>query len=97
MNVCPICEVMPVDEVDDPLCPVCRIEFTAASQIVRDPVEQLLSRHQRLMTTEFVMCLCGEPFEGPALYRRHVAELIRTALGLDPPAPWTPASDEIEQ
>jgi hypothetical protein len=93
--ICEVCTVLEA-EPDDCLCVTCRVEVTAATSVIHDPVENLLSGHQRLLVPQFTMCLCGVVFEGPAFYRRHVAELIYAELGLPGPVPWTPASDRIE-
>lgn len=92
--LCALCEVLPKDG-DDALCVTCRIEVTEASEVVHDPVVLVLNSHQRVLTDEFVLCLCDESFDAPDPYRRHVATLVYEALGLPGPIPNTPASDEI--
>jgi hypothetical protein len=92
MSTCELCEEAPADG-DDPFCALCRIEITAMSQVISDPVELILSAHRDLICGDgWTTCLCGERIAGgPAHFRRHVAVLIRDALGLSPPAAWVPA------
>lgn len=91
----PLC-VEPAAE-DDIFCAECRRGTDAMSMVVTDPVERLLSEHQHmcgLSSMDSTMCMCTERFEGgPGYHRRHVATLIREALGHDPPAAWIPASE----
>jgi hypothetical protein len=92
--ICERCEKMPA-EPGDCFCVPCRVEVLAMSQTVHDPVEHVLSRHQHLcglVSDERVMCMCCEMFDGPAYHRRHVAEKVYEALGLDEPMPWTPSA-----
>ncbi len=72
----PICELceMLPQQDDDPLCTVCRAGVEVESVVV---------------------CLCNSDetravFEGPAIHRRHVAELVYGLLGLPGPAPHEP-------
>lgn len=96
--VCELCEKAPA-EPDDCFCHLCRIEVTAMSEIVHDPVLIALSHHQHvcfLSNMDRTMCRCGVRFEGgPAYHREHLAAVIYEALGLPGPIPNTPASDEI--
>jgi hypothetical protein len=66
---------------------------------VVDPVEIILSQHQRLpfSTADQQFCMCHDDFVGgPALHRRHVAALIYEALGLDGPQPWDAENGRTE-
>lgn len=99
-GLCDVCEIMPVPNSDeDGICAVCRVEITAACEIVDDPVERLLNAHTHvcfLSNIDRTVCRCGWLHHGgPGYHRRHVAEVILDALGLPAPVPWRPASDEI--
>jgi hypothetical protein len=100
--LCGICEEHPATE-DDPLCPMCRVEFLAASHIITDPVEIVLGQHLPMKLPDGrIMCTChceeGDGlFHAPGYYRRHVAALIREALDLPPGDPWKSAVEETEQ
>lgn len=77
----------------DVFCAPCRAKADATMDEVHDPVEALLTSHARFepLCSEYsTLCRCGARFDaGPGLHRRHVAELVYDALGLDGPAPWT--------
>lgn len=97
---CELCENAPAEpaEPGDCFCVPCRIEVTAMSEIIHSPVEIVLHRHWKmepLSNDESTMCRCGLRFDGgPGIHRRHLAEEIHKALGLDEPMPHTPAAFE---
>lgn len=95
--LCELCNRAPV-KPDDCFCVTCRIEVTAITETVNDPVAIILSRHQHLCALsngDSTMCMCGEEFPGgPGYHRQHVATLIYRVLGLVGPLPNTPAAYE---
>jgi hypothetical protein len=90
-GICPVCEVDPVAD-DDCMCGPCRQRTEDMSSLVVDPVELVLSSHwtfDALCSEDHQFCRCGwEIDSGPGYHRRHLAEMIYKALGLDGPAPW---------
>ena len=91
-HLCSLCE-MDAPSWPDVMCASCRAETDAVTDEVHDPIEALLNSHARfepLCTEDSTLCRCGARFDaGAGLHRRHVAELIYDALGIDGPAPWT--------
>lgn len=90
-GICAICEMAPVQE-DDCMCAPCRASVAAASDIVTDPVELAINDHWHvcgISDIDRTLCRCGVSFSsGPGLHRRHVAQKVYEALGLDGPKPW---------
>lgn len=90
---CPICEQNVLLAPDDIMCQPCRDAVSATSDQVTDPVERVLSVHARfeaLCSEDHTICRCTAKFEGgPAYHRRHVAEMVYDALGIEGPSPWT--------
>lgn len=76
----------------DVMCEACRAEVETILDEAPDPVERVLSAHWRmepLSTEDSTMCRCGERFDGGrGFHRRHLAEKVYEALGLDGPLPW---------
>lgn len=97
-GLCDLCEKTPA-EPGDCFCVQCRIEVSAMLVTVNSPVERVLSQHWKmepLSSNESTLCRCGERFDGgPGFHRRHLAEKIHEALGLDPPLPWTDCALEV--
>ena len=89
-HLCCFCDTAPL-VWPDIACEPCRAEVQGRSDIVADPIERLLSTHQRaaVSTIDYQVCACGATFRsGPGLHRRHVAELIYETLGVEGPVPW---------
>ena len=88
---CAICEAVPL-AWPDLMCVPCRGRVERSSDEVVDPVEQVLSQHLHLCglsDSDGTMCVCGEHFDGgPGFHRRHVAEKVYEALGIEGPMPW---------
>lgn len=91
-RICELCEVARA-EPGDCFCIACRVEVLAMLETVNDPVEITLNRHWKmepLSNMDSTLCRCGERFDGgPGIHRRHLAEKIYEALGLDEPMPHT--------
>lgn len=89
-HVCFLCEEAPC-AWPDTACNPCRLDIEARSDFITDPVERLLCDHMRaaVSTIDVQVCTCLVTFRGgPALHRRHVAELVYGALGVGGPLPW---------
>ena len=90
-GICAICEQAPVQE-GDCMCAPCRASVEASSDIVTDPVELALKEHWHvcgISDLDKTLCRCGLSFtSGPGLHRRHVAQKVYEALGLEGPTPW---------
>lgn len=93
-GICDLCEERPVAP-DDVFCGECRAHVEASCDEVTDPVEIVLSHHQHVCflsspaVDDRTLCRCGEVFEGgPGFWRRHQAEKVYEALGLEGPSPW---------
>ncbi len=97
IGICELCEHRAAD-YPDCFCVTCRIEVTAMSEIVNDPILRILSQHQHvcfLSDLDSTLCRCGQRFEGgPHYHRQHLAELIYDTLELVGPLPNTPAAFE---
>lgn len=89
-HICFMCEEAPC-AWPDTACEPCRAGITARSDFISDPVERILREHMRAVVSsmDVQVCGCTAVFKsGPALHRRHVAELIYDALGIEGPKPW---------
>lgn len=53
-----------------------------AHEYVTDPIEKVLSQHQRMDLPDDggILCLCAETFGGPVWHRRHIVGVIRAVL-----------------
>lgn len=88
---CQLChDAAPVE--GDIFCAECRQRITDSSDQITDPLEPVLSAHfpmAPLSSDTSTMCRCGERFDsGPAVHRRHLAQMIYEALGLPGPTGW---------
>jgi hypothetical protein len=85
-GICPICEHRHVT-AGDVMCSTCRAWVDEnTTDITTDPVERILNTHQPIYLDDYGrLCLCGQAFDSPAPYRRHVADLIYSALHIDRP------------
>lgn len=90
-GICQLCETAPAAPPDC-FCAPCRQWVTDSSSEVTDPVERVLNEHWTmtpLCDADHQFCRCGWSIDGgPGYHRRHVAEHIYAALGVDGPAPW---------
>lgn len=93
---CAICEKVPLDW-PDMMCAPCRRRVDRSLDTVVDPVELVLTTHQHVCSLSDIdgtMCACTEHFEGgPGFWRRHVAEKVYEALGIEGPKPWVLGPD----
>jgi hypothetical protein len=82
-GICPVCEHRNVT-AGDVMCGTCRAWINENTIDISDPIELVLNTHQPLYIDDYSrLCLCGEHFVNPSDYRRHVADLIYTALHLN--------------
>lgn len=79
---CLSCEEQP-NQPGDFLCEGCRAVVEENMETMHDPVEIVLNDHQMIRLPDYRrLCVCGDVFETPADYRRHVADLIYQSLGV---------------
>lgn len=88
---CSLCEVESL-AWPDVMCGACREQTNRITDTVTDPVEPVLSHHMPvplLSDEDGTMCRCGQRFDGgPAVHRRHLAEMVYRALGIPGPSGW---------